>query len=368
MPQHSFLIGILFSLSACSPPAELEIVSFTDLGPLETTDAVKGRDGGYSVSFGDKSVWFYGDSILSLEGEDGSSWRHNTWSWTEDDDASDGLTGFSEPTDANGAPEEFFPQTAEEAEFNALHDINNCQEEPCGARRILWPMDAVEDKENNRVIVWYEKIYGEPGEWNFYGLGTGFAIWEDFDSEPIRPEFHPDSDEPTLLFEGDGHGFGSTSILEGDYLYGFGCEKVNLSKPCWLSRAHLDDILNPDAWRFWDGKAWSEDVSDSKELFNGASQMTIHYNEYLERYLAVHAVEGFDKIAMHTAPELTGPWSRKEIAFETESAEDGWVYCGVGHSEYAREDGRFEYVTYYRSTGDWKGELRLVEVELSGVD
>jgi hypothetical protein len=28
------------------------------------------------------------------------------------------------------------------------------------------------------------------------------------------------------------------------------------------------------------------------------------------------------------------------------------------------DDGALEYVSYYRSTGDWDGEIRLVEVEL----
>jgi hypothetical protein len=69
---------------------------------------------------------------------------------------------------------------------------------------------------------------------------------------------------------------------------------------------------------------------------------------------------------MRTSPALTGPWSAPMEAFETLApGEDGhFSYSGLGHAEFAREGGRYEYVSYYRSTEPWHGEIRLVEVRV----
>ncbi len=350
----------------CQPDAAVTAVAVHDLGPLETTPAVKVRDGGYSVLFGDRSVWLYGDSILSLEGEDGSAWRDNTWSWTTDLDGSDGTTGFDEPVDALGAPEEFFPETDEEAQFNAAHRGDDCIE-PCGARKILWPMDAVHDAPQDRVLAAYVKIYGEPGAWNFYGMGYGMAVWSDPDAAVERPEVAPGGDEPTLLFTDEEHNFGVAMLAEGEDLYAYACESRggDWGKPCLLARVALAEVLDRDAWRFWDGEAWSSRVDDAAVVFEGNSQMTVHYNPHLGAYLAVHVDGVSDDVVMRTAPAPEGPWSQAVHAFTAEPAHgDGFVYCGLAHEELMGEGGRLEYVSYYRGTGDWTGEVRMVEIEV----
>ena len=156
-------MAALLGFCACAPAAEVEVVGARDLGALEVTDAIRGRDGGYSVLAWERSVWAYGDSILAFEGEDGSAWRNNTASWTADRDAADGVTGFSERVDGLGAPIELLPRTAEEAEFNAAHDGGDPNyEEPCGARKMLWPGAMVDDPARGRVLVLYSMFYGEP--------------------------------------------------------------------------------------------------------------------------------------------------------------------------------------------------------------
>lgn len=349
----------------CRPDPGVVVLGTRDLGPLETTDAVRARDGGYSERFGDRTVWLYGDSILSLEGEDGEAWRDNTWSWSTDLDASDGVTGFDEPVDGLGAPVEFFPETAEEAVFNEAHKGDDC-EDPCGARRILWPMDAVYDAERDRVLVFYDKIYGEPGEWNFYSIGYGVAVWEAFDEPPSRPEVAPGTEEPTLLFTSEGDNFGAAALAVDDWLYAYACaSQGGFGKPCRVGRVPLADVLDRAAWHFWDGDAWVDDPDDGVTIFEGNSQLTVHHNPHLDAYLAVHVDGMTDDLVLRTAPAPEGPWSAQEFAFTAEPDQgDGFVYCGLGHEELAGDGGRLEYVSYYRGTGDWTGEIRLVEVEI----
>lgn len=359
------LVAAVLVATACTRKVEVG----TDLGPLEQDAAIKGRDGGYSVRWGDRSLWVYGDSILSLEGEDGSSWRNNTWSWTLDLDATDGITGFTQPVDALGAPLELFPQTEAEASFNEAHAGDPCAESPCGARYALWPMDLVWDAQRDRLLLFYDRIYGEPGAWNFWTTGYGLAVWSDFDAGPERPVVDPSAEDPTAFWQADEGNWGDTALVVDDLLYAFACSQDGWSKPCAVARVVLEDALTRDAWRYWDGETWQSDPGEAADLFDGESQLTIRWNAALGRYLALYARWGDNALYGRVAPAPEGPWSDEVRLHEglAPATDDFGIYCGLAHVEYAREDGRIQVASYYRSTGDWIGEIRLVELDLRGV-
>jgi hypothetical protein len=257
-------------------------------------------------------------------------------------------------------------ETTSAAAYNEAHRREDCVD-PCGAREILWPMDAVLDDARDRVLVFYVKIHGEPGDWNFHPLGYGVAVWEDPELPPIRPEVNPDSAEPTLLFRRERHNFGDAALIAGGKLYAYACgdDGTGWDKPCLLGRVAPEDVLLREQWRFWDGEGWSREVDRPEPVFDGNSQLSVHYNPFLDRFLAVHVDGISDELVLRTAPSPEDPWSRMEEAFEAKpDAGGGWVYCGLAHDELMGEEGRFEYLSYFRGTGDWQGEIRLVEVEL----
>lgn len=369
------LLGLLGPLgplalgTACSPAAEVEVIGSRDLGPLEVSEAIRGRDGGYSVHAWGRSIWGYGDSILALEGEDGSAWRNNTMSHTADLDVSDGVTGFVEAVDSLGAPVEFLPQTAEEAAFNAAHSMQSpsCAD-PCGARKMLWPGAMVEDTERDRVLVFYSKFYGEPGEWSFSAIGASIAVWEGLEATPSRPEVRPDREESTLLWPvGEGWpAFGVAALIEDGKLYAYGCDGDGIAKRCKLARVDPADALELDAWRFYDGDGWSSEIDDAKTVFNAHTILSVHYNAYVGRYLAIYSGPLENDLYLRTAPAPEGPWSQEVLAAETvPGVGDAVNYSGMAHPEYAREGGRFELLSYHRGTGDWASEIRLIELELA---
>ena len=71
-----------------------------------------------------------------------------------------------------------------------------------------------------------------------------------------------------------------------------------------------------------------------------------------------------NKIAIRTADRPEGPWSDAQDVVEciAPTNEKMWSYCGLAHPELSREAGRIEYLTYYRETGFFKGEIRLIEL------
>ena len=177
----------------------IAVISAQEVGVVDTQPTIQGRDGGFSIHTWGRSVWVYGDTVLTVPDEDGLTWHHNSFSTTADLDASDGITGATERLDAAGAPLHFLAPTADERAFNLAHAGENCQE-PCNARWATWPTSAVYDAERDRVLVFYGKIYAEPGDFNFHGVGHSIAVWDEFDALLRRPELAPGSEHPTIMF------------------------------------------------------------------------------------------------------------------------------------------------------------------------
>jgi hypothetical protein len=362
--MRNLFLPMSFAL-ACSGP-ELMVVSVTELGPIEQSEFIRGRDGGYSAEVFEHSVWLYGDTILSIEDSTGSNWANNSASWTRDFDASDGLTGFSDYLGERLLPGEFLPRTEEEQAFNEAHDADDCREDPCGARWALWPGAIVEDPERERALIFYHLIHGEEGAWNFESVGSGIATWGGLDQAPERPVIDEGHEHPTLLWHDPLQAFGAAALVQGDTLYAFACEG-GWDKRCLLGQVPLAQALEIEAWRYWDGEAWNASLDAAVGVFDAHTMLSVHHNAQLDRYLALYNRPMDDRVYLRTAPALEGPWSRDEAVFMAEPSHNGEVaYGAMAHPELDREDGRFVYFSYFRSPADWEGEIQLVELELAG--
>lgn len=331
------------------------MVSVKSLGRMEQPSAIAGRDGGASGRFRGRSVWVYGDSVATARGTYPTTWRNNTMSWTGDLDAADGVTDFIQPEDTLGAAREFFPRTMAEEAFNAAHvDLGDgmCAE-PCGARYAIWGSGPVEDEARDRALLVYGKVYAKPGAFNFHIIGTSIAIWNDFDTGPVRPEVDAGLEDPTLLFDASEGEFGIPAIADGQ-LYLFSCSGGRHdSRACRLGRAPLADVLQRKAWEFRTRTGWSKDVAHASGLFEGSPNMTVHWSEHVARWLAVYIT--FGKIVVRTAAQIEGPWSSERTIYEPR--EHGAMHA-LAHAEYQEGGGEVEYISYLAD------DFRLLRVHL----
>ena len=158
-------------------PADATIENVSDLGPIETTPVILGRDGGYSALFQNRSIWIFGDTIVSQRDHSAPALLSNSCSWTTDQTAGDGITGFRPCQDRQGTPMELFPFTPEEHVFNRDHQAANCPVQPCGARWALWPGAVISDTVDNRLLLFFKKVLVKPGFLNFQTAGHGMAVW-----------------------------------------------------------------------------------------------------------------------------------------------------------------------------------------------
>lgn len=338
-----------------------------DLGVVEQDELLIGRDGGYSGSVGDRDVWVFGDTVLAVPDAEAPIWLSNSWSSTIDRRADDGLEPLTLGRDAFGEPSELLPYTEAEEDFNERHRGEDCAEAPCGARWALWPGPLVSDDARGRSLLFYSKIYSEPGPFNFRGVGSSIAVWSDARTRPSRRILDEDAAHPTLLFGEDKPAFGAAALIVDDHLHAFACEREESIKPCLLARVPLDDALDEDAWEYLDGeRRWTSDGGRAAPLFHGSDIMSVAYNAYLQRFVAVYAEPLGRDIVLRTATRLAGPWSAPvHVARALETREPGWVYDALAHAELESAEGRTLYVSYTREPPGRSGrELRLLRVEI----
>lgn len=377
MPWLSVLVLGLFVVQ-CSPlgpryekgDVAVRVASVTDLGAIESAQVIRGRDGGYSGVFDGRSVWLFGDTVLEQADEHGQSWHHNSWSWTSDLDASDGIDGFQERVDMAGAPRPLFPLTPSEQSFNDTHFGSGCSEEPCGARWAHWPGAIVSDSVRTRALVFYSKVYAEPGNFNFRAVGYSLAIWRDFEAEPERPEFGTVPGHPTLLFSDVEPSFGSAAVIVDQTLYVYGRKGSSVRKPIHIARVPLERALDRGSWRYFAGSTgWVDDLDDSKSVFDGNDILSVFYSSHSATYIAVYSEPLSRDILLRSASCPEGPWSESTRLFRAMEPEgdSGWIYDALAHPEYTQGDDGAIYVTYSRATGFFESELRLVSVELNAV-
>jgi Domain of unknown function (DUF4185) len=346
------------------PPATLTVEKANDLGTIQTNADILGRDGGYSAVFHGYSVWLYGDTFLASPNADGRGLISDSWSFTTDLKAQDGITGFQERLDSAGAPSMILVETPAEFAFNQAHNGDPCQEQPCGARWALWPMSIVTDPISNQAFVFYMVVYAQPGNFNFQGVGSSVALWQDFAQSPERPTFNPPivADHPDLMFNQNEPDFGSTAFISAGTLYAYGCD---YSSGCRLGKVDPSSAQDRSAWSFYAGDgSWSSQIDDAISVFGDANILSISWNSFLQQYVAVYSPPFSQNVVLRTSPNPEGPWSREVLAFVAMQPTSGNVYDAHAHSEYDVNGGQTVFVTYSRATGAFSSEVRLVSVQL----
>jgi len=388
VPRRSFgfslvilpaVLLVIAGMSGCSlfpssgssgPPPGLLVGQVTDLGPIQTNPDILGRDGGYSAMFQGNSVWLYGDTFIAKANAENRTLLSDSWSFTMDLNAQSGITGFQERLDSTGAPTMFLPETPAEQAFNQAHNVNSCQAQPCGARFALWPGAIVVNPADNRALIFYSVVSAKPGDFNFQGLGTSVAAWQNLQSVPQRPTLDPPivADHPDLMFTQDEPGFGSAAFIRNGmvYVYGCGVATNGLDKGCRLGRVDPSSAQERSAWMFYAGNGnWSSQLSDAVPVFAGDDIMSVSWNSFLQRYVAVYSAVFSQNVMIRTSPNPEGPWSGETLAFVAMTPSNGNVHDAHAHAEYDVNGGQTIFVSYSRDTpAPFSSEVRLVSLTL----
>jgi hypothetical protein len=338
---------------ACRP---LVIERLEDVGPLSMPAAVTARDGGLSLAVGDRVLWLFGDTFLTVDAADGSGRvRSSTAAWA----AAASPRVLDEPLDAAGAPFQLVPYTADEAADNTRDLLNGWA---------LWASYPFSDSAGS-IAFFFHRIRRIAGS-GFRGEGTGLALLDagttvatrlpgDFFARPAgAPESQGTFGAGGVTSDGDG------------FLYGYRCDQLGFTFECRVARAPRDTATMRASWRFYDGAAWVENESAAAVVMREASSgMSVNYNSHLRCYLAVHSVPLSNAISLRTGPAPTGPWTSRPLIIDENDGilppSEGTNYLALEHPHLATEDGRVVTIGYSRTIGPFRGEVRLARVVLA---
>ena len=310
----------------------LSVDSIEDLGQFSAPASVIGRDGTTAALVGGRLLWTFGDTFVTHPNPiDGSGLVSATAGWSS---VADPLR-LEEFLDDAGDPTQFIPYTAAEITENRSNFKSGVA---------LWPGAVLPTTDAGAEVLFQHVLRAFDGG-GFAADAIGTAEVVPGDAQATRdPEFlfqHPEA-----LF-----GIGGVTI-DGGFAYLYDCEQVQpLNYSCKVARAPLGSVSDRSTYVFWNGGAWSPDISEAAWFIDDASyEMSVEWSPFISRWLAVFSVPLSNDIALRTADRITGPWSPAVIV---PGSRPGLVTSGAGinylarqHAELSSSDGRDIVISY----------------------
>ena len=320
-----------------------------------------GQDGAYSIPLGDGSaLWFFGDTLIGDRPEE-SLWYifgnpvggqdlsgkgpfeqmiTNTGLILRDKTGRDGLNDFSYILNPDGKLRQLvLPLSDDDPEKDRTWCMHGCK---LGDKLYLFYM---------RILMLEEG--GDPLPVGFKIIGTGLAVASgpDWMFERVEHNGSP------LIWSADQPQFAAAVLIDAqaEWVYMYGSLQADEYKyHAYLARARPDDMASIDRYEYFAGdpSAWSKEVYDATVMFSGMpNELSVSFNPYLGRYLAVHSVGLTGEIVGRTAARPWGPWSDATVLWKVEPPEKPIpypriIYAGKEHPELADDNGRILYLTY----------------------
>lgn len=327
-----------------------------DLGMLADAPSVQGRDGGFSALIGGRSLWAFGDTILTAPASDGSTSRTNTPGLNVP-----GFLPSTEPTDATGAPAQLVPFSSTELTYNQTHHD--------GSRYAVWPGGVVERGGQGLVFFGRELLEADqdpvPGTWamGIADIAPGAtiatrragALWGPQDCAWAGP-----------FLGTDGYAYFTAVVNRPNRA---NCpNRSSVVQPIGMARAPLSSVDVQSSWRFWNGTSWSTNQLQTATMLHIlSSTLSVEWNDTLDKYLMVTGIWSDSDYLVADAPQ--GPWSAPE-QFVTSLPSDpaNRNYHFIQHPEHAGTDDGVLLVHYTRPKVlpglPYRSETRLLAVDV----
>ena len=293
-------VGVLTALPATASESHSPAVvvsQMTGPGSLSDTDTtwrVTGTDLGIMWDNGSGEILTaFGDTFGDWGGPGGGGgdWRSNVLLRSSDADLSDGMVFDSAVEDAPGHAGEIIPSLK----------IN-------GEEMTTIPTAGIEVGGRQYLAFMSVRQWGPPGEWD-----TNFSriAYSDDNGETWNS-----TDGPEWANTADGeHPLQMVAFSKHDgYVYMYGTPNGRLGA-VHVARVPDADILDKDAYTYWDGTAWSPgDGTNATEIVPpAAAELSVQYNEYTGRWLMMY-LDGNLDVVLRTADAPQGPWSEGQVA------------------------------------------------------
>ncbi len=243
---------------------------------------VHGTDLGHMFTHKDQLYMVFGDTY----GPDGGDWRSNTIARIADPDPAKGFSIAAMVEGATGAAKEII-RSAKVPGFEwTVIPTNGIS---LGDRMVLHYMSV--------------RMWGADDKW--YVRRSGLAYSDDDGQNWTRSE--------TAIWPA-GTGFEQVAYVENDaMIYVFGIPQGRFGG-VRLGRVTPEDVLDPTAYSYWDGHAWSTNVHAAKAVVPApAGELSVAWSDAHQSWLMMYLDPVERAVILRTAPTMTGPWSAPQI-------------------------------------------------------
>ena len=189
---------------------------------------------------------------------------------------------------------------------------------------------------------------------NFEVMGSGLTVGSNKDWKFKRLTFN----NADLIWKKDEPKFAS-AVLKDDknnllYLYGVVQSEEGIQQ-CFLARVKDDEIENFEKYEYLSSHlpGWNKNIKKAIPIFTGMpNELSVSFNNYLNKYLAVHSLDLSGKIVGRTSTTPWGPWSEPTTLYEVKVKRELellypiLIYAGKEHPSLSNNNGKIIYITY----------------------
>ena len=335
-----------------------------DLGTQVTNNpySVVGMDGAYSIPTGNKTLWFFGDTLIGERIAGESLWypggeRIGPGNMAGTGKIKEMLTNSAllVPSGKGTNPlQEFNFITNDNMKLKQLIPYMD-DEDPDQYR--IWCMNGIQLKD--KLYLYYQKVEmlgeGDILPVNFKIIGSGLAIGNNTDWKFYRIKNY----NQTLFWNEHQPQFAASVLNNTDidgfvYCYGVLKNPHNIQQ-CYISRVKPEYIDDRSRYEYLviAGNSWDLEITNARVIFEGMpNELSVSFNRYLNSFLAVHSLDLTGKIVARTAPNPWGPWSdhtelyKVNVERTIDLPYPVLIYAGKEHPELSEDNGRILYITY----------------------
>ena len=157
---------------------------------------------------------------------------------------------------------------------------------------------------------------------SFAAAGFGVARWDPAAERFVAVGFLWTADRPP---------YGSSAIVEGDYVYVFGGLAARfLAADAYVARAPLASLTEPSAYEYWTGGGdWSQNADAALPLVEAGTAPSVSWDAAHSRWLMAYTTPLASEVTVRSGLGVTGPWSAPVTLGRCDlPSDDTGAFCG----------------------------------------
>jgi len=296
-----------------------------------------------------RTVWFFNDSFIASANDPGNNALYNFGTFVRNAMVVEDTDGklYARPFIDQGGQKVYFP--VQDTIFNDNGSISN----------IYWVGDAL--MEDGMVKVYLVELTTSDG---------AVATERSYIGELSYPELELLDIKQQADFC---YGY-ETFFVENDTIYLYKGTGEGFSRYMQVARTPLGNLIGAQPWEYWNGTAWSGDISEVALIaeYDPSGLIKLEDNSYAVVNLPIMG----DEIDVAFAPAPEGPWTAKQKVYSIPHDSAYWwympnIHCQLPNGKYSISYSTNSYYDLFLSFESFEDKYwyrpRYIQIDLLGL-